>query len=132
MLRSYTYSYAYGNAMESQKDYETYVVQNIARDIERLDPDRVVDSIRIEGEMPYSPQVENMCKKYPQFNNIVPRYMYNENWIGITYLKYYLPQKITPLPDEVSDEMMGPGAERVENSLYRLSVSGNVVRVEFR
>jgi len=118
--------------MESQKDYETYAVQNIARDIENLDPDRKVDSIRIEGEMPYSPQVENMCKKYPQFNNIVPRYMYNENWIGITYLKYYLPQKITPLPDEVSEEMMGSGAERVENSLYRLSVSENVVRVEFR
>ena len=132
VLRSYTYSYAYGDAMESQKDYETYVVQNIARDIESLDPDRKVDSIRIEGEMPYSPQVENLCKKYPQFNTIVPRYMYNENWIGITYLKYYLPQNITPLQDEVSEEMMGSGAERVENSLYRLSVSGNVVRVEFR
>ena len=132
VLRSYTYSYAYGNAMESQKDFETYVVQNIAHDIECLDPDKNVDSIRIEGVMPYSPKVENMCEKYPQFNNLIPRYMYNENWIGITYLKYYLPQDITPISDEVSEEKMGNDVARTENSLYSLSVSENVVKVEFK
>ncbi|MBR6325869.1 MAG: hypothetical protein IKR61_03615 [Lachnospiraceae bacterium] len=118
--------------MESQKDFETYVVQNIAHDIECLDPDKNVDSIRIEGVMPYSPKVENMCEKYPQFNNLIPRYMYNENWIGITYLKYYLPQDITPISDEVSEEKMGNDVARTENSLYSLSVSENVVKVEFK
>lgn len=75
---SYTYSYAYGNALKSVKSYEDYVSMSISTDIKKIDPDAKL-LIQTSGFMDYPPQAMLTIEKYPSIKKLLPRYL-NNNW----------------------------------------------------
>lgn len=77
MLFQYFRMYAYGNALASQKEYETYMVYNIAHDIETINSNGAFEKVSFDGKMPKSRQVQMICEKYPSFNALVPVYFDN-------------------------------------------------------
>ncbi len=89
LLFQYVYIYSYGNVADSQKKYETYIVQSIVSDIERADPEGECNTVDVIGSMPKSRQLQTACEKYPQFEAIIPVYIYPENWIGTALLNHY-------------------------------------------
>ncbi len=127
LLFQYVYIYAYGNAMESQKRYETYIVQDIVRDIERVDPHGECTTVDVIGGMPKSRQLQNICNRFPQFEAIVPTYIYPENWIGIALLNHYTYNRI--IWQELSESEMTaltssePVSETAVYKLYRINDS---------
>ena len=94
IIFNYSYIYAYGSALRSQKEYETFIIQDIAEDIQEADLHKECTLIGVSDKMPKSRQLQTLCNKYPQFNAIVPVYMYDENWIGTSYLNHYLQQQL--------------------------------------
>ena len=75
---SYTYIYAYGNALKSVKSYEDYVSMSISNDIKSIDPQARL-LLQTSGFMDYPPQAMLTIEKYPSIKKLLPRYL-NNNW----------------------------------------------------
>ena len=130
---AFSYSYTYGNALKSQKVYETYVTENIARDIERIDVQEKCTRISVSGRMPRSRQLKLMCEKYPQLANIVPTYLYGENWIGTAFLYHYL--QVNLVCDDIKpedEELISTGTPDIDNSLYQLYLNDDKILLIFK
>ena len=107
--------------MRSQKIYETYVAESIARDIERLDPGAERKEISISGQMRKARAMRMAADKYPAFHYIVPVYFYNEDWIGAAYLYHFLQRElsVSKLTEE-DRERIRTSEPAVSNGLYEL------------
>ncbi len=133
LLFAFSYSYTYGNALKSQKVYETYVTENIARDIERIDVQEKCTRISVSGRMPRSRQLKLMCEKYPQLANIVQTYLYGENWIGTAFLYHYL--QVNLVCDDMKpedEELISTGTPDIDNSLYQLYLNDDKILLIFK
>lgn len=133
VLFQYVYIFAYGNAMESQKNYETRLVQSIVNDIESIDVYRECEYIDIQGKMPKSRQLMLACDKYPQFNSIIPTYLFPENWIGTMLLNHYADCQLSwEKMDESERKALGTMNPVKETSVYALYRIGNKIVVSFK
>lgn len=104
LLFSYSYSFSYGNALKSQKEYETYLTYSIVHDIETINYDGAYTKICIVGDTPKSQQVQLLIDKYPQFENIVPTYIGNDWWIKGAQLWHYMQTNISYSDLDNSDQ----------------------------
>ncbi len=86
----YTFMYAYGNALKSQKEYEKYLVYHIAGDLETLAAGSGIETVTFDGKAPRSRQLQVMCNKHPFFEEIVPVYFGNNTWLGGVWLYSYM------------------------------------------
>lgn len=132
MLSSYVYAYAYGNALESQKNYETYLGMNIVRDVEKINCNNEYVKMTIDGETPRSQVVQRLCEKYPQFSEIVPVYITNDTWIGGVWLYYYMQHNLGY--EEMQEEdytVVQAGAPVEINSVYSCYVNGDKIIIHF-
>jgi len=86
----YTFMYAYGNALKSQKEYEKYLVYHIAGDLETLAAGSGIETVTFDGKAPRSRQLQVMCNKHPFFEEIVPVYFGNSTWLGGVWLYSYM------------------------------------------
>ena len=133
ILFAFSYSCTYGNAMKSQKMYETYVTERIAGDIESLDTGGSCTRISVSGRMPRSRQLKLICEKYPQISNIVPTYIYGENWIGTALLYHYLQSNL--VCDDLQEEdkkIISSQKPDIESSLYEIYMSGDKIILAFK
>lgn len=73
------FSYAYGHAMQAQREYEQGKLTRMIYDISHLDADRQAKFIQFEGAMPVSPVLANTLRKFPFMDILVPR-MINGAW----------------------------------------------------
>ncbi len=131
MLFGFSYSYAYGNALEAQERYETAVTSGIAHEIEEADPLRNCTHIEVIGRMERCPEVKTLCDKYPRFSAIVPTYMYGENWIGTAYLNHFLQKEIKygELPE--AQEYVREAEPFEKNALYSLYMKDDHIILVF-
>lgn len=67
------FSYAYGHAMQAQREYEQGRLTRLMYDISLLDVHRQARFIRFEGAMPASPLLVNTIRKFPLMDRLVPR-----------------------------------------------------------
>ncbi|MCR5650495.1 MAG: glucosyltransferase domain-containing protein [Lachnospiraceae bacterium] len=121
IIFNYSYAFSYGNALKCQKEYEDFVIRDVAEDIQKADPDRECEKIVLTGSMPKCRELKLLCDKYPQFSAIVPVYMFEENWIGTAPLNHYLQQQL--MWNEISDEdrdYIKNNRPFSSNSVYRL------------
>lgn len=128
----YIYMYAYGNALKSQKEYESYLVYNIAHDLETINVDHAINTVSFDGPEPRSRQVRMICDKYPFFYEIVPVYLNNDAWLGGAWLNHYLQEKMAVewLTDE--DMTVIDSIEPViDNQRYSCYVNNEKVIVQF-
>ena len=133
ILFTFSYSCTYGNAMKSQKEYETYVTGKLAGDIEALDKEGEYTRICVSGRMPRSRQLKLICEKYPQFSNIVPTYIYGENWIGTAFLYHFLQSNLVcdDLRQE-DEELIASGTPDADNAIYQLFLNGDRIIISFK
>ena len=89
MLFGLTFSYSYGNAMSSQKQYEEYLIYSIVHDVETLNADGSFEKLTISGRIPRSPQTTRLREKYPLFRHLVPVYPSNSSYLGGALLLHY-------------------------------------------
>lgn len=129
----FSYSYSYGNALKSQKNYETYLAYEIVHDIETINAEEIYTNLSIVGQTPKSQQLQMLCKKYPQFNELVGVYISNSAWIGGSWLHHYMQQNI-PFRELSEDEK----AVLVElkpidsNMIYNSYVCEDTIVIQFR
>ena len=132
MLSSYVYAYAYGNALESQKNYETYLGMNIVRDVEKINSRNEYVKMTIDGSTPRSQVVQRLCEKYPQFSEIVPVYITNDTWIGGVWLYYYMQHNLGYEGMQEKDyEVVQTENPIEENSVYSCYVNGDKIIIHF-
>ena len=132
ILFHFSYIYAYGNALSSQKEYEIYMVHNIAHDIETINCDREYEKITIIGTMPRSRQLQMICDKYPSFSSLVPVYFNNSGWIGGVWLQMYLQDGLgLEEPSEEEIILVKTDQPVIDNSIYKCFVNDNRIIVLF-
>lgn len=132
MIVSFSYVYAYGNALKGQKNYETYLGMNIARDVETINKDNEYEVMTIDGSAPRAQQVEVICRKYPQFMEIVPVYITNSSWLGGAWLYYYLQNDLQY--EEMTEEdraIVEDGEPMVWNDTYSCYVNKEKIIIHF-
>ncbi len=128
----YIYMYAYGNALKSQKEYEKYIVYNVAHDLETLNVSDNINFVSFDGDMPRCRQVRMICDKYPFFREIVPVYINNDTWIGGAWVYHYLQEDIKIGYPADEDLAMIDSIEPVkDNSQYSCYIIGNRAIVRF-
>ena len=133
IIFKYSYIYAYSSALKSQKNYESFIVQNVAESIQKEDIQKECNLIGVSYYMPKSRQLQTLCDKYPQFQAIVPVYMYGENWIGTSYLNHYLQQQL--MFEELNKNDMAfieDNEPFSDNSIYSLYRNDNKILLIFR
>lgn len=116
----YSYSYSFGNAEKSQKNYEEYLTYNIARDIETINSNNTYHNISFLGTTPRSPQLIMLAEKYPQFNSLVPTYLNSGWWCNGSALSHYLQNQDFDFvdPSEEISDIVSASTPLIETSVY--------------
>lgn len=133
LLFSFTFSYAYGNALTSQKQYETYLTYSIAHDVESLNADDAYRAVTVSGRAPRSPEGSRLVKKYPLFAGLVPTYLTNNSYIGGAQLLHYT-QKSFEYDDltEEDQNLIENTTPVLANSIYTCYESGDKIVIVFK
>lgn len=86
IIFSCSYSYSYGNAMKSQKQFEYFIAGNI---VSRLSSFDKIKTYSIIGAMPRSPISSLYAEKHKLFYRLIPVYL-RGNWMwGGTFLSHF-------------------------------------------
>lgn len=132
LLFGLTFSYTYGNAMTSQKQYEEYLTYSIVHDIETLNADQSCDTLTLSGRAPRSPETARLCEKYPVFSELVPTYLTNSSYIGGAQILHYTQESFTF--DSLSDEdknLIEHTQPALVNSVYSCYKSDGKIMILF-
>jgi len=107
------FSYAYGHAMQGQREYEQSRLARLIGAIALIDPGQQARYIHFEGSMPASPLLVNTSRKFPLMDALVPR-MINGSWSwGAKQLWWYgfklLPDDKNPAPAAAIEKVKSCG-----------------------
>lgn len=92
ILFGLSFYYTYGNALKSQRNYDEYVFQSVARDVEKVVVGKKLRHLVISGRMPVCRELSLATSKFPLIRTLVPIYFSN-NWKwGHLLLSHYLPR----------------------------------------
>lgn len=132
ILFGFTFSYTYGNASKSQKQYEEYMAYHIVHDIETLNADGRCLYLTVEGGMPCSKEVSMLCDKYPLYRQLVPVYINNSSYLGGALLSHYMQEEpeFADLTDEDVD-LIAAGSPVINNAIYSCYVNGDKLIIYF-
>lgn len=137
LLFGLTFSYTYGNALASQKQYEEYLTYSIAHDVETLSAlcaESPQQALTISGRAPRSPQVSRLCVKYPLLTRLVPTYLTNSSYLGGVQLLQYTKQqwKFKDLTKEDQALIDSPTSPAVSNSVYACYIQKDKIIIHFK
>lgn len=132
VLFQYSYMAAYGTALKSQKEYETYLAYSIVHDVETLNRDGQYTQLSFSGTAPRCRQLQLLIGRYPFFTDLVPVYFSNSTWIGGAWVYYYLQYdwEITDLTD--ADTAALAQQPVLACTRYACFVNGDKILVQFR
>ena len=65
ILYHHTYMYSYGNALNNEKEYASYLVYNIVHDIETINAENEFSTVSFIGQMPKTKRMQMLYDKYP-------------------------------------------------------------------
>lgn len=132
LLFGLTFSYTYGNALTSQKQYETYLTYSIVHDLESLNADGAYRAVSVSGRAPRSPENARLLEKYPLFSSLVPTYITNSSYLGGVQLLHYMqkPFDFESLTD-ADQELIENGSPTLANSVYACYVNGDKIIIYF-
>lgn len=132
LLFGLTFSYTYGNAMTSQKQYEEYLTYSIVHDIETLNADGTYGTLTVSGRAPRSPETARLCEKYPIFSDLVPTYLTNSSYIGGAQILHYTQE--TFAFDSLTEEdrnLIETSQPVLANSVYSCYENGDKIIIHF-
>lgn len=126
------YLYAYGNALKSQKEYEIYLVTQIAHDCETINGAGNYTQLSFVGTAPRPREVQMICSHYPFLEELIQPCFTNSTWLGGAWVYHYLQYdlEIVGLTEEdtaaCTDEHL-----LLQNSRYACYESGQKIVVLF-
>ncbi|MCR5687015.1 MAG: glucosyltransferase domain-containing protein [Lachnospiraceae bacterium] len=131
VLFHFSFSYAYGNLMREQKEYEEMIVYGIICDID----DNVsseIDNIAVEGEIPFSPVVESTCRIMPVFADMVPEGFDGDGMLGGAIINHYSRDIFSIVDITVADrQFMDENEPFAKSREYELYLNGGRICVRF-
>lgn len=133
LLFGLTFSYTYGNALTSQKQYEEYLTYSIAHDIETLNAEGTYQTLTISNRAPRSPEVARLCEKYPILTKLVPTYLTNSSYLGGVQLLYYTQESFTF--DSLTEEdqnLIDNAVPALANSIYSCYGNEDKIIIHFQ
>lgn len=132
ILFSMSFSFTYGNALKSQKNYEEYVAYNIVHDIESIDNDNLYHYLTITGSMHRSKEFTMLTGKYPLLKDMIPVYITNNSYLGGALLQYYLLPELTfsSMTQEDTD-VIENSTPLISNALYSCYTNGDKIIIQF-
>lgn len=89
LLLFVSFTFAYGNALNEQNEYEQRFEQMILNDINSSFPDKADFRISVNGTCGYSPIVEHVVSLYPIMGRLVPMMFNGSWWWSGFHLAYY-------------------------------------------
>lgn len=132
ILYSYTYIYAFGNALNNQNEYAKYIVYTIAHDLETINADGEFTTVSFIGKMPRTKRMQMVYDKYPSFEGLLPRYFTNDSWIGGAYVLHYLQDDLIITSDDETDRQVIASEEPImSNSLYSCYLNSDKIIISF-
>lgn len=133
LLFGFIFSYTYGNALTSQKQYETYLTYSIAHDVESLNADDTYRALTVSGRAPRSPEVSRLMEKYPLFAHLVPTYLTNSSYIGGVQLLHYTQETFNyeDLTEE-DQNLIKNATPALANSVYTCYENGDKIIIVFK
>ncbi len=133
ILLQFSFSYAYGNVLRSQKEYEAYIVHNIVRDIEKCPNAENAMTIGVSGTVPYSPIVESTYNLMPIFRDMVPNGIDNDGMLGGAIINHYSRNLLDFTDISQEDELYMQEHEPVsQNKVYDMFVNNDKVYIRFK
>lgn len=132
------FMYAYGHAMQAQREFEQGVVSRLIHDIRRIDQTGDARFIQVTGAVNRSPVVTNSAQKFPLIDRLVPR-MINGPWIwGAKQLKWY-GLNLKPVKGRKAREVGARDIYECQNnkiskctSEYSVTLTGDTLRVQLK
>ncbi len=111
----FTFSFAYGNALSSQKTYLDYRVLLVADDLNSLDVMKKDGKkrVQINGDIGLAPVIQNMSSGYRMLERLIPTGMGEGYWGGYYLLHYFNIPNV-----EQGDGMNAEEMELVCDSMY--------------
>ena len=132
ILYHYTYIYSYGNALNNQKEYASYLVYNIVHDIETINAENEFSTVSFIGQMPKTKRLQMMYDKYPIYNEIIPTYFTNDSWMGGAWVLHYMQEDLTIESDNETDNQIVSSTEPImKNSVYSCYENGDKIIIYF-
>ncbi len=132
LLFGFTFSYTYGNAMTSQKQYEEYLSCCVIHDAETLNADGAYRALTLSGKVPRSPEVVRLSEKYPLFRRIVPSHLTDSSYIGGTMLMQYTKTFIFDELTEEDQTLIENTEPVLASSAYACYKNGDKLIIYFR
>ncbi|MBD5509446.1 MAG: hypothetical protein HDR05_15755 [Lachnospiraceae bacterium] len=132
ILYHYTYMYSYGNALNNQKEYASYLVYNIVHDIETINVENEFSTVSFIGQMPRTKRMQMLYDKYPIYESIMSKYFTNDSWMGGAWVLHYMQGDLTIESDNETDNQIVESAEPImKNSVYSCYVNGGKIIIYF-
>ena len=132
LLSQFSCMYSYANIVKDEAEYEKYLAYSIAHDIETINAENEYQSFSFAGVVPRSQKYELIRQKYSFYDEIVPRYFYNDTWIGAAWLLPYL-QNIGNEEFSEKDQKIVDNSEPIlNNSTYSCYVNEDKIIIVFR
>ena len=132
LLSQFSCMYSYANIVKNEAEYEKYLAYSIAHDIETINTENEYQSFSFAGAVPRSKKYELIRQKYSFYDEIVPRYFYNDTWIGAAWLLPYL-QNIGNEEFSEKDQKIVDNSEPIlNNSTYSCYVNADKIIIVFR
>lgn len=129
---SYIYIYGYANAIDTQQEYAKYLVYNIAHDVETINADGEFSTLSFIGQIPRTDRIQMMYEKYPIYNEIIPKYLNNDSWIGGAWILQYLQGDLHLESDSEADDQIVAATEPImKNAVYSCYVNDDKIIVYF-
>lgn len=126
-----SYSFAYGNALVAQDEYEKSIEQMVLADINTLDNEKKEYNIAIlQSGNPYAPVVQHVAYVYPITTRLVPAMLTGVWWWGGYHLSAY--NGYNKLPENFSADLADYELvfDRIKYEIYKLD-SNLVIKFDF-
>ena len=132
LLSQFSCMYSYANTVKNEAEYEKYLAYSIAHDIETINAENEYQTFSFSGVAPRSRKYELIRQKYSFYDEIVPRYFYNDTWIGAAWLLPYL-QNVSNEGLSEEDQVVVDSDEPIlSNSVYSCYVNEDKIIIAFR
>ena len=98
-----------------------------------MNAEKEYHAVSFLGNAPRARQLQNICEKYPFFNEIVPVYVSNDTWIGGAWVYHYLQYDLEICASDDTDlAVVQEQAPVLKNALYDCYVNGEKIVVRWK
>ncbi|AVP96866.1 hypothetical protein C7S18_06470 [Ahniella affigens] len=98
MLIATTHAYAYGNALQAQKQLEHRIVSSLRDDLWQLQQDAGITAVRLDGSMTQSATTQRIGQSFPFIGRMIWPYLHHSDDFSVAFLSQHLPESLRLVP----------------------------------